>query len=164
VIEYWDLYSKNRVKLGKLHKRGDSFTDGTYHIVVNIWIVNSNSEVLIAQRHTKKELWGGLWECSASGSVLAGENSLQGALRETYEEIGVSLSAADMVLLETIIRKHDFRDTFLVRKDIDIKDLIFHPDEVINAKWVTEQEYNDMCERDLLAPPVRNFWELYHRE
>ena len=77
--EFWDLYDERREKIGRLHMRGEPLEQGTYHIVVNVWIVNSNNEVLITQRHPKKELWGGFWECSASGGVIAGEDSLQGA-------------------------------------------------------------------------------------
>ncbi|MDR1687475.1 MAG: NUDIX domain-containing protein, partial [Clostridiales bacterium] len=161
MVEYWDLYDKNREKTGKTHRRGEPIENGAYHIVVNVWFVNSNEEVLLAKRHPKKELWGGLWECSASGSVLAGEDSLKGAIRETKEELSISLTETDLALIETIIRESDFRDTYLAKKDIDIKKLRFHPDEVVDAKWVTRQEYIDMCGQELLAPPVRDFWELY---
>ena len=160
-MEYWDVYNKNREKTGKLHKRGESLENGEYHIVVNVWIVNDKNEVLLSQRHTQKKSWGGLWECSASGAVIAGEDSLQGALRETEEEIGIVLQPSEMVLLESIMRENDFRDTFLVRKNIPITELKLQPEEVINAKWVTKTEYENMRDQGLLAPPVQNFLELY---
>ena len=160
-MEYWDLYNKDREKIGKLHKRGNPIEDGTYFIVVNVWIVNSKNEVLLAQRRLHKKLWGGSWECSASGSVLAGEDSLQGALRETKEEIGVTLSPLEAVLLESIRREDNFRDTFLFMQDIPICELELHPDEVIDAKWVTKEEYIDMCSQGLIVPSAQNFWELY---
>lgn len=161
MLEYSDLYNNNREKTGKLHQRGMPIEEGLYNIVVNVWIVNSKNEVLLAQRSIKKDLWGGLWECSASGAVLAGEDSLQGALRETEEEIGVTLLPSEAVLLESIIREDNFRDSFLFKKDIYIENLKLDSEEVADAKWVTEQEYIDMCNQGLLAPPVQNFWEIY---
>jgi isopentenyldiphosphate isomerase len=161
MLEYWDLYNSKRENIGRLHMRGEPLEQGTYHIVVNVWIVNSKNEVLITQRHPKKELWGGLWECSASGAVIAGEDSLQGALRETKEEIGIDLLPLEGILIETIIRKDDIRDTFLFHKDIRLEDLLFHPDEVVDAKWVSKSEYDDYCNGNLIAPPVKDFWELY---
>ena len=161
MIEYWDLYNVDREKIGKPHMRGEPLEQGTYHLVVNVWIVNSKNEVLITRRHPKKELWGGLWECSAAGGVIAGEDSLQGALRETEEEIGIKLPPSDAVLIQTITRKDDIRDTFLFRKDINIEDLTFHPDEVVDAKWVTRSEFEAICESGLMAPPVMDFWQLY---
>ncbi len=60
--EFWDLYNANREQINRFHKRGDVLEDGTYHIVVNVWIINSKTEVLLTQRHPQKKLWGGLWE------------------------------------------------------------------------------------------------------
>ena len=144
-MEYWDLYNKDREKVAKRHKSGEPIEKGMYHIVVNVWIVNSEKQVLLTKRHPQKKLWGGLWECSAAGSVLAGEDSLQGALRETEEEIGVILLPPEAVLLESIIREDDFRDTFLFTKNISIDELKYAPKEIVDAKWVTKNEYEDMC-------------------
>ena len=160
MLEYWDLYNRERKKIGALHMRGEPLEQGTYHIVVNVWIVNSKNEVLITQRHPQKKLWGGLWECSASGAVIAGEDSLQGALRETKEEIGIDLLSSEAILIETLFRKNDIRDTFLFKKDIRIEDLTFHPNEVVDARWVTKSEYDEFCNKELMAPPVKNFWQL----
>ncbi|MCL2055982.1 MAG: NUDIX domain-containing protein [Oscillospiraceae bacterium] len=163
--EHWDLYDENRNKIGKTHLRGEPLEKGEFHIVVNVWIINSKNEVLLAQRHPDKWL-GGMWECSASGGVLAGEDSLQGALRETKEEIGVTLPPSDAILIQSIVRKDrdDIRDTFLFKMDVCIDDLILHPYEVVSAKWVTEKEYNHMCNEGIVTPPTTDFWELYtHR-
>ena len=161
MTEYQDLYDRGCRKLGRLHRRGDPLAEGTYFLVVNVWIVNSLGEVLIAQRHTDKKMWGGLWECAASGGVLAGEDSLQGALRETREEIGVDLDPSEAVLLETLVRRDNIRDTFLFRRDIDLSGLTLQPGEVADARWVTPEGYDDLCGKGLMAPPVMNFRVLY---
>ena len=87
-------------------------------------------------------------------------------LRETKEEIGIVLSISEAILLQTIIRedKDDIRDTFLFRKDISIDALTFHPEEVVAAKWVSKHEYERMCNEEIVAPPVRDFWTLYTSE
>ena len=160
MVEYWDLYNKDRKSIGKLHARGEPLEEGTYHIVVNVWIVNSENKALITQRHPQKVLWGGLWECSASGGVIAGEDSLQGAIREVKEEIGIDVSPSEAVLIETIVRRDDIRDTYLFKKDIRLEDLTLLPDEVIDAKWASKSEYDELCANDQMAPPVRDFWQL----
>jgi isopentenyldiphosphate isomerase len=161
VSEYWDLYNKKREKIGKTHLRGEPLEEGAYHIVVNVWIVNSKNEVLLTRRHPDKPLWGGFWECSASGAVIADEDSIQGALRETKEEIGIDLLPSEASLIESITRENDIRDTFLFVKDIRIEDLIFQPDEVVDAKWVSKAGFDDLCEKGLMAEPVMNFWDLH---
>ena len=86
--------------IGKAYKRGEPREKGTYAIVVNVWIMNSMNEILLAQRHQDKKIYGGLWECSASGAVLAGEDSLKGAIRETKEKIGIDLFPSEAIHLE----------------------------------------------------------------
>jgi len=164
MIEYWDLYDKNREKLGRTHERGKPLEEGTYHIAVNVWIVNSKGEVLLAKRHPQKKIYGGMWECSASGSIYAGEDSHDGAIRETYEEIGLELERSELILIESIRRKDDFRDSFIVRKDIDIKEVKIQPEEVIDIKWARKEEYEKMVELEVVAPPTTNFYTLYNIE
>ena len=69
-MEFWDVYNKDRYKIGRKHERGMPLPDGDYHLVVSIWIVNNKQEILVAKRHPNKH-YPNLWECP--GSVLAGE-------------------------------------------------------------------------------------------
>ena len=88
--EIWDLYDENRELLGKDHVRGEQLPIDGYHLVVHVWIRNSKGEYLIAQRSANRQTYPLMWEC-VDGSVIKGEDSLQGALREVKEEVGVDL-------------------------------------------------------------------------
>lgn len=109
-MELWDVYDKDRNKVGRTHLRGNTLENGDYHLVVHVWIVNSDGLILVSQRHPSKP-FGNLWEC-VGGSVLAGESSLEGALREVNEEIGISLSPVSGRILRTERREYhkDFYD------------------------------------------------------
>ena len=85
--ELWDLYDIKRNPLGLTHVRGTRMRRGTYHIAVGIWTVNDRNEILITLRSPEKHDWPDLWENTA-GSLLAGETSRQGAVRELFEEPG----------------------------------------------------------------------------
>ncbi len=67
--------------------RGEEVPHGYYHLVVHIWIRNSKGEYLISQRSADRPTCPLMWEC-VGGSVIKGEDSLTGALRETREEVG----------------------------------------------------------------------------
>ena len=58
--------------------------------MVHVWIHNSKGEYLIAQRSANRPTFPLVWEC-VDGLVIKGEDSLQGALREVKEEVGVDL-------------------------------------------------------------------------
>ena len=86
-MEKCDLYTKYREKTGKEHVRGEELPDGLYHLVVHVWIRNSKGEYLISKRAADRTVNPLMWE-SAGGSVIKGEDSIEGAIREVKEEVG----------------------------------------------------------------------------
>lgn len=87
--EEWDLYDAQGSRTGQKIKRGEPIPPGSYHRVVSVWLVNGKTEVLLSQRHPEKS-YPLLWECTG-GCVIAGETSLEGAVREVREELGICL-------------------------------------------------------------------------
>lgn len=102
-MELWDLYDKNRNLLGKDHIRGEILPDDTYHLVVHVWIQNSKGQYLISQRSASRPMFPLMLEC-VGGSVLKGESSCQGAVREVKEEVGLDLDIQNGTLLFSEIR------------------------------------------------------------
>ena len=154
--ELWDVYDINRKKTGKLTERGpNALKEGEYHIIVTGIIMNSKNELLISRRakHKKNPL---MWEFT-TGSVLAGEDSREGVLREIEEELGIKLEANDAIYFKEVRRNDypsDFKDLWLFKKDIDIKDLTFPDGEAIEAKWVTIEEFMNMFNNKEIIPKI----------
>ena len=96
-MEYWDLYDKDRNKLNKKKARGSILKDDEYHLVINAWIKNENDEFLITQRAATKS-HPLMWECTG-GSALAGETSVDAALREIKEELGIKIEPSSGKLI-----------------------------------------------------------------
>ena len=142
--EYWDIYDKNRVFQNRAIQRGEPFADGEYYICCEVWITNARGEFLITQRHPGKKA-GGLWEFTGGG-VLSGETSLQGAVREVREELGIPLDESDLRLLTTYRSRNYFMDIFRVHKDLSVSDLVLQEEEVVDAKWVAQNELCAMIE------------------
>jgi mutator protein MutT len=153
-MEYWDLYNKDRQKLNKIHLRGEKISPGEYHIVVNIWIINNENKILLTQRHSEKE-FPLKWECTG-GSLIAGEDSFTAALREVEEEIGVKLKKENGKMIDTIIRKDDIKDIYLFNENIKIEETKLQEEEVINIKWVTVKEFNEMINKGEIAETILN--------
>ena len=99
-MEKWDLYNAKREKSGITVCRGEIIPKGLYHLSVSVWIVNQQGQYLLSQRHPKKQ-YPLYWECTG-GSVLSGETSLQGAIREVKEELGISLN--DIVSVDLFVK------------------------------------------------------------
>lgn len=154
--EIWDIYDTDRNKTGRTARRGvDKLKEGEYHIIVNAIIMNSKNEILISQRADFKE-FPLMWECNG-GSILKGETSLEGVLREVKEELGLEFKAEDAIYLKEVRRDRlppDFKDLWLFRKDVDLKDVTFPDGEAVAAKWVSIDEFIEMYENKEIVPTV----------
>ena len=164
MIEMWDIYDINRKKTGRLAKRGEyEFKEGEFHIVVQAIIMNSKNELLISKRAANKG-FGLMWEFNG-GSVLAGETSLEGIIREIKEELGIEFTKKEAIFFKEILGYKitpNFKDMWLFRKDIDIKDIVFLDRETIEAKWVSIDEFMKMFENKEIIPVIDFGLEEYN--
>ena len=154
--ELWDIYDINKNKTGRIAERNAyNFQKGEYHIVVTGIIMNSKNEILISKR-AKNKKFGGMWECNG-GSILSGETSLEGILRELKEELGIKFTKKEAIFLKEIRRDKippDFKELWLFRKDIKIEDITFPDGEAIEAKWVNIEEFMKMCNSKKIIPTI----------
>lgn len=154
--EYWDIYDENRKKTGKIVERGVyEFEPGEYHIVVTGIILNSKNEILITKRAEHKK-FGLMWECNG-GSVLAGETSLQGVIRELKEEVGLEFKKREAIFLKEVKggKKYpDFKDLWLFRRDVKKEEITFPDGEATDYKWVTIDEFMKMYNNKEIVPTV----------
>ena len=154
--ELWDVYDKDRVKTGKLHKRGETLPEGQYHLVVHVCIFNSKNQMLIQQRQPFKDNWNNMWDLTVGGSAIAGDTSSQAAEREVYEELGLKLDLSNVRPDFTISFPNGFDDYYLVRKDVELSKLVLQETEVQRAKWADKEEVLRMQEEGTFIP----YWFL----
>ena len=150
--EYWDIYDENRNKTGRTHLRGDEMQSGDYHLVIHVCIFNSKNELLIQRRHPDKISWPGIWDISAAGSVLQGEDSRMAAIREVKEELGIEINLDGLRPHFTINFDQRFDDYWFIEQEIDLKDITLQPEEVVDAKWVQEDELIKLLEDGQFIP------------
>ncbi len=152
-MEFWDVYDENRVATGKTHVRGVPLAQGEYHLVADVWLVNEDQEILLTKRHPDKP-YGLMWECTG-GSVLAGETSVEGALRELSEEVGVRAEKEQLLLIHAIRQKERFVDTYITRQTVTIKNITIQQEEVVDAKFVTFEQLLEMWKQGIVVPKSR---------
>lgn len=148
--ELWDVYDDSRNLTGRTHRRGDWLADGEYHLVVQVWIQNSNGEFLLTKR-TPNKGYPNMWE-NTGGSALVGDDSLTAALREANEETGLTLALENGKLIITL--KHDdaFVDIWLFRADFELSDVILQENETCDAMLADKAKILWMREQGLLVP------------
>ncbi len=152
-MEKWSVYDIDRIrKTDKEMIRGHKFDKGDYHLVVHICVFNSQNQMLIQQRHKDKEGWSGMWDVSAAGSAILGENSREAAHRELFEEIGLDFNFTDIRPYFTINFSFGFDDYYLLKQDVDIKTLKLQEDEVQDIRWANYDEIINMWKGKIFVP------------
>lgn len=154
--ELWDIYTKDRVKTGRLHRRGEKMKDGDYHMVVHVCIFNSKNQLLIQQRQPFKKGWSNMWDITVGGSALHGESSSQAAEREVFEEIGLKLDLSETRPDFTINFEDGFDDYYLLEREVDLDELHLQEEEVQAVRWADREELLQMQEQGIMIP----YWFL----
>ena len=109
-----------------------------------------SGRLLLTRRHPDKA-WGLQWE-NTGGSVVAGEDSLHGALRELREETGLVADPEHVRLLSSEKTDRFFFDNYLYLCPEREPRLTLQPEEVVEACFVELSELDAWKER--LCPPA----------
>lgn len=89
-MEKWDAYDGHLNKIDGLTLiRGEEIPDGIFHLCCEIIVKHNDGTYLLMQRDKRKH-FGGMWEATAGGSALQGEDPLTCAIRELREETGIA--------------------------------------------------------------------------
>ena len=163
--EIWDLYNEKRELTGRDQVRGEEIPKGYYHLVVHVWIRNRCGKYLIAQRSADRPTHPLKWEC-VGGSVLKGEDSLTGALRETKEEVGLSLEPKDGKIVRSTIgrivngvRFSDIVDVWLFPYDGPVSLETATTKEAAQIAWLDRQQIKELFDQGDFVDTLRYFFE-----
>lgn len=159
--ELWQLYTEDGQPVpGQGAIKNDIYTKGLLHGSAHVWIYlqnGANVEVLLQKRGANKRTWPNLYDISAAGHIDIGEEPLTTALRETKEEIGLDITAADLKLikLNRVVMlppngetENEFQWIYLLRLD-QIPKFILEKSEVDSLLWKPLGEF----EKEVFAKP-----------
>lgn len=177
--EYLDVLDENGNKTGKKKLRREIYRDGDWHLAAHVWIVNSNGELLIQKRSADKDSSPGLWDISSACHVVAGEDAIQAAIRETQEELGISLTRNELkhIMSYKRLTSHDngqfvnngFFEIFIVKKNFDVKDISFQQEEISEVRYIPFQELEERIkigDRQYVDHPeeYKKLFEVLHKK
>ena len=167
--ELIDYFDEDRNYLGVVDK-DEAHEKGLWHNAVHVWIVNDKNQILLQRRGLDKDFFPGTWDASIGGHIGAGDNSLNSAIREGEEELGIKIEPEQLEYLFTNkestsyrnIKVNEFLDIYLMRTDIDINDIIIQKEELLDAKYVDIDEFLRMVETkdESLFPHVNEYEQL----
>lgn len=144
-MEICDVYDESGARTGKRATRGTPLPSGDYYLVVQVWIRNEAGEYLIQQRAAHLASSPGIWATTA-GYVVANEDSIDGAIREVVEELGISLTPAQLRRFDRLKMPTRFEDIWMADVLRDALPLLIGP-EVADCKWASKHEIRQMISR-----------------
>ena len=150
-MELMDVYYTYGNKTGKIIERGALLDPGEYFLAVHIYIYNSKGEFLLQKRSMKLKNRAGMWEMT-SGCVTSGEDSLDAALREVYEELGILLEPEQMKYMGCFRRKWNLVDIWFAKSDTSQELYQFKNGEVEEVKLLSAEDM------------IREVWSFVGRE
>ena len=156
MVELAEIYDNKRRPLNKTSERY-SMNKGEYALVVHVWIMNKKGELLLQKRSENKKVYPGKWSVTGGGNEL-NETTLQTAIRECKEEIGIDLDVDKLELMLTVKREKVFVDVWLLKQDIDINSIIMQKDEVAEVRWVTLEEIRNMINGGKTSPSIEIYF------
>ncbi len=155
--ELIDVLDENGIKTGRVLPRSEIHKKGLWHKIVVTAIINSNNEILMQQRSYKKIRESGMWDISVAGHVSAGENTLDAAVREIEEEIGIKVNNKELEYIfsysENQIASIDYIDKqihecFILKKDnLKVENINIQESEVEQIKFVSIDELRNMIRK-----------------
>ena len=144
MMEMLDIYTRDGKWLGvKDYDSCHTGNPGVYHKPAWIWIINSKNQILIQKRAACKMNNPNKWDMPSAGHVDAGERIIDGAIRETFEEIGIKTEEKDYKFICEYIwdEVYEIAQVFLLHIDVKKEDFILQESEVSDIKWVSFDEF-----------------------
>lgn len=166
--EMIDVLDENGNKTGEIETRKQVHERGLWHRIIVVSIIDKNGHLLMQQRSLNKESNPGKWDVSAAGHVSSGQTSIEAALREVLEELGIEIEEKELKYLLTYKNSRRINenymdkqiyDCYIVNKDeIDIKNIKVQKSEVEQVKMCKLSEFNRLVQ----DKKVMNREELYN--
>lgn len=133
-MEQHELVDRNGNKTGKVlthveARYADNIPEGYYISVVGVVIINEKNEILLQKRSRFKRTNPSKWGI-CGGKVDLGEDTIDTAVRETSEEIGIVLDKDNLRFLSTSIEGKVHFTVYYTKKDVDISECSLQREEV----------------------------------
>ena len=137
--ELIDILTPEGKSTGKTALKSEAHKNGWFHATAHIWFFTSDKKILLQKRALTKKVFPGIWDISVAGHIGAGEEILEGAKREVFEEIGLILEDKDFIKIGTRIHQvnhengiqdNEHHHVFIAELKTPISELTMQPEEV----------------------------------
>ncbi len=146
-MEYYELFDAYGQPRHKIKPRHQPLKDGEFIYVVHVWIEDEKGRYLIQKRNKKQDPIPYQWAIT-SGLPNPKESPFHAALRETKEELGITLDASQLKIKARIVSSHNEYNTITMvyhtDQRVDLNDVKLDSNEVSAVSYVYLHEIKAM--------------------
>ncbi len=146
-MELLEVLDENGELTGDILDKNKIHKEGKYHKEVALVLLNNKGEILLQKRASTKEIEPNKWSWHG-GHVIAGETNIEAIIRETKEELGITLSEDQIKLLAELKRdklpNRQFTTAYYSKCDLNMNDFSIQMEELSEIRWFNFSEFKDM--------------------
>jgi 8-oxo-dGTP diphosphatase len=146
-MEICDIVDESGNRTGQVAPRGSELSPGEFFPVVHVWIRDELNNYLVQQRAFHLASSPGAWAVTV-GYVLAGEDSISGAIREVEDELGIQLSSSQLKLIDRHTMQNRVEDVWLADIFRSSMSTPIPGPEVADWKWVSKVELEQLASQN----------------
>ena len=149
--EYFDVYNENGEPTGEKVERSVAHEKGILHGAVHIYVYRKTKngfDILLQKRADNKDSFPSCWDTSCAGHVTSGDSFEKTVLKELNEELGISVSGAEVMhcftqivtkintFYEKVFNDHEIYKVYKLEYDAPVEEFKFQIEEISALKWM----------------------------
>lgn len=154
-MELVDVLDNRNEYTGSIKGRKE-LSEGEFRNLVHIWIINSKGEFLLQKRSKLKKHFPNKWSVT-SGCTLSKESLVETCRRECKEELNVEIDINNLEYEMTFKKDPVIVNVFVLRQDVDIRNVVLQEEEVSDIKFMTKDEIVKLIDSDGAAGSIKYF-------
>lgn len=163
-MELWDARDKDGNLVGRDLIRGEKIPDGLFHLVCEVIVRHVDGDFLLMQRDFSKPNFPGLYEATAGGAALKGEDANQCVRRELLEETGIVCEEFQLVDVIISERKHSIYYQFSCTTACDKQSIQLQEGETVSFRWVNKNVLRSMLDSSEIVPATKERMGKYLKQ
>lgn len=161
-MEQFDIVDENGQPTGETVERIFAHENGIRHRAAHIWIARKGEggwQVLLQKRSMDKDSFPGMLDTSSAGHIQAGDEPLESAIRELFEELGIAAQKEELhfagmfqIYFEKPFHGRLFKDyeiayVYIYTNAVEIEQLTLQKEEVETVAWFDLEDVYQACQR-----------------
>jgi len=160
--EIFEIVDEDDMVIGQAFRSQCHGNPGLIHRVAHVLVFNCRGEILLQKRSMSKDIQPGRWDTSVGGHLMPGEDYLDAARRESFEELGL-VNPELTFLYYSKIRNAIESENVATFRTVSDGPFEFDRSEIDGLKFWRPKDILNQCGKDVFTPNFEEEWQSYRR-